>query len=250
MIDAAGADDGHLGRNDDEIGEPSADHAEIRQGDGRATQLLRWDRPRRGVGAQPVETGAQVVCVALADVAHDRYDEAALGIDGNADVDALDQPPLARLGVVPCVERRLGLTRRGNGPHEPDGDVLALAPILDVRLLGHRSSHHLGVRGGHALRHGAAHAAQWLGGAGFGKTLGGALDVGAGASASRVVFSSWPSSPTTVPVSWPCPSSANSTRGSPTLIRSPFVPNKRAMRPLQGEGTSTTALSVSTDTSG
>ena len=34
------------------------------------------------------------------------------------------------------------------------------------------------------------------------------------------------------------------------MTRSPLAPNRRAMRPLDGEGTSTTALSVSTETSG
>jgi hypothetical protein len=177
LVDAPGADDGNLGRNDDEIGEASADHAEIRQRDGRAAQLLRRDRARGGVGAQPVEARPQVSRVALAHVAHDRYDEAALRVDGNADVDALDEPPLARLGVVPGVERGFGLASRGNGAHQPDGDVFALAPIFDVRLLGHRGAHHLGVRRRHALCHGPAHAAQRLGRPHFGETLGRALHI-------------------------------------------------------------------------
>src|SRR5262249_49373727 len=56
-------------------------------------------------------------------------------------------------------------------------------------------------------------------------------------------------SPTTVPVSVSGPS-ANSTRGAPTFTRSPLAPNRRAIRPLRGDGTSTTALSVSTESSG
>src|SRR5437899_7533348 len=68
-------------------------------------------------------------------------------------------------------------------------------------------------------------------------------------SAAGAAFSSRSSSPTTVPVS-SCAPSANSTSGAPTLTRSPLPPNSRAMRPRCGEGTSTTALSVSTETSG
>ena len=52
-----------------------------------------------------------------------------------------------------------------------------------------------------------------------------------------------------VPVSCSGPS-ANSTSGAPTFTRSPLAPNRWAMRPLDGDGTSTTALSVSTETSG
>src|SRR6266436_10014847 len=57
------------------------------------------------------------------------------------------------------------------------------------------------------------------------------------------------SSPTTVPVSARGPSS-NSTRAAPTLTRSPDCAQSRATRPDCGDGTSTTAFSVSTETSG
>src|SRR5262245_34567050 len=69
----------------------------------------------------------------------------------------------------------------------------------------------------------------------------------AGPSASRA-GSPRSISPTMVPVS--CPPSLNSTSGAPTLTRSPLAPNIRAIVPLHGDGTSTTALSVSTETSG
>ena len=57
--------------------------------------------------------------------------------------------------------------------------------------------------------------------------------------------------PTTVPASGrAAPSSTNSTTGAPTLMMSPGSPMSRAMCPEQGDGTSTTALAVSTETSG
>jgi len=83
LLDAAGAHDRHLRRHDDQIGKGSADHAEIRQRDGRATQLLGRDRPRLGVGPHPIEPRAQVPQVALADVAHYGHDQLALGVEAN-----------------------------------------------------------------------------------------------------------------------------------------------------------------------
>ena len=177
LVDAAGADDRDLRRNDDQVGKSAADHAEIRQRDRRAAQLLRRDRARGGVGPQPIEAGTQVARVALADIAQHRHDEAALGIDRDADVDALDQPALARLGVVPGIERGLGLAGGCHGAHDADGDVLALLPIVDVGLVVHGGANHLGMGRRHALRHRPAHAPQRLGRPRFGQALGGALDV-------------------------------------------------------------------------
>ena len=56
-------------------------------------------------------------------------------------------------------------------------------------------------------------------------------------------------SPTTVPASVAA-ASWKVTSGAPTLTMSPAAPNSSPMRPERGEGTSTTALSVSTETSG
>ncbi len=56
-------------------------------------------------------------------------------------------------------------------------------------------------------------------------------------------------SPTTVPLSVLAPPT-NSTSGAPTLTCSPTCAHRRAISPARGEGTSTTALSVSTEASG
>lgn len=87
----AGTDDRHLWRYNHETGEAAADHAEIRQRDGCPPKFFRWNRAGDRVGPQPVEPGSQVQYVALGDVAHYRHDEAALGIDRDTNIDALDR---------------------------------------------------------------------------------------------------------------------------------------------------------------
>ena len=65
LTDAAGADDRHLRRHHHEAGEAAADHAEVGERDGRATQLVRRDRARQRVGAHAVEAGTQIARIAL-----------------------------------------------------------------------------------------------------------------------------------------------------------------------------------------
>ncbi len=69
------------------------------------------------------------------------------------------------------------------------------------------------------------------------------------AGASAFAFSSAGISPTTVPVS-AAAAASNSTSGAPILTISPGSANNRLMRPDWGAGISTTAFSVSTETSG
>ena len=69
-----------------------------------------------------------------------------------------------------------------------------------------------------------------------------ARDVSAGAVASMV--------PTTVPASACASADSNSTSGSPTATRPPVAPCSLTTRADRGDGISTTALSVSTATSG
>ena len=66
----AGTDDRHLWRYNHETGEAAADHAEVRQRDGRTPKFFRWNRAGDRVGPQPVEPGSQVPYVALGDIAH------------------------------------------------------------------------------------------------------------------------------------------------------------------------------------
>jgi len=93
--DAPGADDRHLRRHHDEAGEAASDHAEVGERDGGASKLLRRDRARLGIRPHAIEARAQVGRVALADIAQDGNDETSLGIDCDADVDALNEPALA-----------------------------------------------------------------------------------------------------------------------------------------------------------
>src|SRR5215472_10936762 len=88
LLDAASAEDRDLRRHDDETGETSGDHAEIRQRDRGAAQLLGRDRPRRCVGTHAIEASAQIRAVTFADIAQDGNNKAAFKIDGDADIDA------------------------------------------------------------------------------------------------------------------------------------------------------------------
>ena len=91
--------DCHLRWHDDQVGKPASDHPEIRQRDGRAAQLFRGYRARDCVSPQAVEAGPQVGYAALGDIAQHRNDEAALGIDGDAEIDARDEATFSRAGI-------------------------------------------------------------------------------------------------------------------------------------------------------
>jgi hypothetical protein len=89
-----------LRRHDEQIGKPASDHPEIRQRNRRAAQLFRGYRARDCVSTQAVEAGPQVPYAPLCDIAQHGNDEAAaLGIDGDAEIDALDQAPFSRAGT-------------------------------------------------------------------------------------------------------------------------------------------------------
>ena len=94
--DPAGAYDCRLRRHDDEIGKPTSDHAEIRQRNRRAAQLSRGYRARDGVSPQSVKSGSQIRYASLCDIAEHGNDEAASGIHGDAEIDALDQAIASR----------------------------------------------------------------------------------------------------------------------------------------------------------
>ena len=91
--------------------------------------------------------------------------------------DAADEAPLPCLRIVPGIKRRLGFGRGGDRMHEPNGDVVPLFPVLDIRLVGHRGPRHLGMRRRHTLRHGAPHPPQGLGRTGIHHALGRAFHV-------------------------------------------------------------------------
>lgn len=88
LADPARSDDRDLRWHDDQIGKAPADHSEIGKCDGCAPQFVGRDRARLGISAHAVEPGSQVLGTAFPDVAQNRYDQSALGVDGDADVHA------------------------------------------------------------------------------------------------------------------------------------------------------------------
>ena len=88
-----GAHDRNLGRNDHQVRKEAPDHAEVRKRYGRAAKLLRRNRSRRSVGPHAVKPRAQILGIALADIAQDRHEQPAFEIHRNPDVDAGDEAP-------------------------------------------------------------------------------------------------------------------------------------------------------------
>src|SRR3974390_1457067 len=185
LFGTTSADDRHLRGNDHEAGEAPSDHAEVRQRNGRAAQLLRWNRTRRCIGAHAVDAGTQIGAIALADVTHDRNDQTTLKIDRNAHVDALEQAPFSGLRVIPRIERWLRLAGGSDGMEEADGDVGPLRPGFDIDFIPHRRWHHLGLRSRPALRLYPAHPFERFRRSGVGEAAGGPLNISASNHAAR-----------------------------------------------------------------
>ncbi len=146
----------------DEIGETPAEHAEIRERDGLADQLLVRDRTGGDVLLHGVHAAAQVGSIAVADVAHDRREKPVLGFHGDAEIDPLVDTAGHGLGIEPGVQRRRFLAARGHGANQPRRHVCPVRPGIDIRLVGHRGGHNLPTGAGHVVEHRPAHAADRL----------------------------------------------------------------------------------------
>ena len=85
--DAAGADDGHLWRHDDQLCIASADRPEVGQGNGLTRKVLVWDGSRGDVAHQRVEAYYQVYAGPVADIGQDRREKALFGIDRETEID-------------------------------------------------------------------------------------------------------------------------------------------------------------------
>ncbi len=84
------------------------------------------------------------------------------------------------LAFVPGIEAGLGAAAGHQGAHQPDGDIGAGLPGVDVGVVHHGGGGHFGLCTRHVLRHRPAHAAQLFRRAQFGQRAGYPFDVGGG----------------------------------------------------------------------
>ena len=83
-----GADDRHLRRHHDQRGVTAAEHAEVRERDRRAAQVLRARRCALDVGPHRVEPAAEVVgCCGRPTSRSTGTNSPSVGVDGDAEVD-------------------------------------------------------------------------------------------------------------------------------------------------------------------
>src|SRR5581483_9727194 len=95
--DAMDAEDGDLGMVDERRDEHAAELAGARDGERRAAQLSRHERARAGAFGEPVDIGPQLLDGARVAGPDDRHDEPPVGLDGDAEVVALEVDDLVAL---------------------------------------------------------------------------------------------------------------------------------------------------------
>ena len=78
-----------------------------------------------------------------ADVAQNRYEQAVLGVDRDAEIRLLVQAANLLLRILPDIEGKLGGTGGGDGTHDAHGDIATVDPDLDVGSVAHGRRHDL-----------------------------------------------------------------------------------------------------------
>ena len=112
LLDAVDAEDRHLGMVDERRHEQAGRLAGARHRERAAAQLLRLQRARlRRLGEAP-HLGVELVERARVAAADDRDDEPLLGLDGDADVVAVEQHELAVLDARVQLRELAAATRR------------------------------------------------------------------------------------------------------------------------------------------
>ena len=79
------------------------------------------------VGAQPLEPGAQILGIAVADVAQDGHEQPFARIDGDAEMNVLEHAPAERVAVEPSVQRGLRFAARRDRADQPQHELARVA---------------------------------------------------------------------------------------------------------------------------
>ena len=161
--DAVDAEDGDLRVIHERRGEEPAQPAGARDGERRAAQLLRRERPGGGRGSQPRDLRRQLLDRLRRSVADDGDHEAGLGLHRHPEVDVVEVDDL--VAVEAGVQRRMAAERL-NRRAKDERQVAELAPgqgeVGEVALLDHGDGRHLAMRAGQMLGDRPPHAPQGL----------------------------------------------------------------------------------------
>src|SRR5205823_12358591 len=156
---AADAENGDLRVVDDRGREQAAELPGARDGERRSAQLLRLERARaRGIG-QALDLAGELVDVAPVAVAHDRDDEALVGLHGDAEVVPLE------VGDLVALEARVQLGELAQARRDRlqrDRHQSSELDVAEVALLDPGDGRHLAVRASHVLGDETPHSAERL----------------------------------------------------------------------------------------
>ena len=111
--------------------------AEVRQHQGEVAQILRRGAALvRGVLLRG-DRGPQLLGRLVVDIAQYRHDQATRRIDGDREIDVLEQNARIARRIVPGVQGRLGAPGADHRAYQPQHVVAALRPAVDVGIVAH-----------------------------------------------------------------------------------------------------------------
>ena len=155
--DPVEAEDADLGMVDERRDHEAGELARARDAEGRAAELLGLQRAGARCIGQPRHVLGELVHGARIAAAHDRDDEALLGLDGDAEVVPVEQHDLVPL--EPGVELGHLLERQGGGAKRERDEATQVEP-RQVALLDPRDGRDLAVRPREVVGDEAADAAE------------------------------------------------------------------------------------------
>ena len=128
------AEDAALGRIEDRRAEERAVNAAVRDREDAALQILDLDLPlarfHRVIGEIPLDFGEAF----LIGIANDRHDEAALGADGDADVEVMVLNEV--IAIDPAIDRGAAL-ERGDGGFDEKRHEAELDAVIFLKVVLH-----------------------------------------------------------------------------------------------------------------
>ena len=158
----ARAQDRNRRRHHDGNAVAARERAEVREHQGEIAKVLRRDAALMRGALLRGDGGLQFRRRLVLDIPHHRHDQALRGIHRDREIDVIEKHARIRGGVVPGVQGGLDAPGADERANQPQHVIPGPRPRMEVGVIAHRGERHLGLRCGHAARHGAPQAAQRL----------------------------------------------------------------------------------------